>query len=85
MIPKIALLAETLSKVTASAPLVRLTPTPLVLTTDALVIVNEPTLGAVHGDDFYFVANSHWNRFDRDNRLPQGLSGPIVLKLSLSE
>jgi hypothetical protein len=46
---------------------------------------DEPTLGAVHGDDFYFVANSHWNRFDRDNRLPQGLSGPIVLKLSLSE
>jgi sugar lactone lactonase YvrE len=46
---------------------------------------DEPTLGAVHGDDFYFVANSHWNRFDRDNRLPDGLSGPIVLKLSLAD
>jgi sugar lactone lactonase YvrE len=46
---------------------------------------DEPTLGAVHGDDFYFVANSHWNRFDRDNGLPNGLSGPIVLKLSLSD
>jgi sugar lactone lactonase YvrE len=44
---------------------------------------DEPTLGVVHGDDFYFVANSHWNRFDRDNRLPDGLAGPIVLKLSL--
>jgi sugar lactone lactonase YvrE len=46
---------------------------------------DEPTLGAVHGDDFYFVANSHWNRFDRDNRLPDGLAGPIVLKLSLAD
>jgi sugar lactone lactonase YvrE len=44
---------------------------------------DEPTLGLVNGDDFYFVANSHWNRFDRDNRLPDDLSGPIVLKLSL--
>jgi sugar lactone lactonase YvrE len=44
---------------------------------------DEPTLGTVVGDDFYFVANSHWNRFDQDNNLPQGLSGPIVLKLSL--
>ena len=44
---------------------------------------DEPTLGAIHGDAFYFVANSHWNRFDRDNALPDGLSGPIVLKLSL--
>ncbi len=44
---------------------------------------DEPTLGAVKGDDFYFVANSHWNRFDRDNKLPDGLSGPIVLRLSL--
>ncbi|MDH5455912.1 MAG: hypothetical protein OEY37_07555 [Gammaproteobacteria bacterium] len=44
---------------------------------------DEPTLGVVVGDDFYFVANSHWNRFDAENRLPDGLSGPIVLKLSL--
>ena len=44
---------------------------------------DEPTLGVIRGDDFYFVANSHWNRFDRDNRLPDDLSGPIVLKLSL--
>lgn len=44
---------------------------------------DEPTLGAVQGDDFYFVANSHWNRFDRENRLQDGLSGPIVLLLTL--
>jgi len=46
---------------------------------------DEPTLGTVVGDDFYFVANSHWNRFDREGNLPEGLSGPIILKLSLSE
>ncbi len=45
---------------------------------------DEPTLGTVHGDDFYFVANSHWNRFDQDNDLPDGLTGPIVLKVRLS-
>jgi sugar lactone lactonase YvrE len=44
---------------------------------------DEPTLGTVVGDDFYFVANSHWNRFDENNELPDGLTGPIVLKLSL--
>jgi sugar lactone lactonase YvrE len=44
---------------------------------------DEPTLGVVQGDEFFFVANSHWNRFDRENQLPGGLSGPIVLKLSL--
>jgi sugar lactone lactonase YvrE len=44
---------------------------------------DEPTLGTVVGDDFYFVANSHWNRFDEDNNLPDDLSGPIVLKIEL--
>jgi sugar lactone lactonase YvrE len=44
---------------------------------------DEPTLGTVVGDDFYFVANSHWNRFDRDGNLPQDLTGPIVLKIKL--
>jgi sugar lactone lactonase YvrE len=46
-------------------------------------VFDEPTLGEVQGDDLYFVANSHWNRFDRENRLPDGLTGPIILKLSL--
>jgi len=44
---------------------------------------DEPTLGFVRDDAFYFVANSHWNRFDAENQLPDGLSGPIVLKLPL--
>jgi len=45
---------------------------------------DEPTLGVVHGDDFYFVANSHWNRFDRHNQLPEGLSGPVILRVPLN-
>ena len=45
---------------------------------------DEPTLGVVRGDDFFFVANSHWNRFDANNQLPDGLTGPIILKVSLT-
>ena len=45
---------------------------------------DEPTLGTIRGDYFYFVANSHWNRFDQENQLPEGLSGPIILKVSLA-
>jgi sugar lactone lactonase YvrE len=45
---------------------------------------DEPTLGTIVGDDFYFVANSHWNRFDADNNLPHDLTGPIVLSLDLA-
>ena len=44
---------------------------------------DEPTLGFVSGDDFFFVANSHWNRFDADNKLPEELAGPIILRVSL--
>jgi sugar lactone lactonase YvrE len=44
---------------------------------------DEPTLGQVVGDEFYFVANSHWNRFDRDGNLPDGLSGPMILRIEL--
>ena len=44
---------------------------------------DEPTLGVVRGNTFYFVANSHWNRFDREGNLPDDLTGPIVMKLSL--
>lgn len=48
-----------------------------------LIGFDEPTLGTVHGDDFYFVANSHWNRFDADNQLPDGLAGPLILRIPL--
>ena len=44
---------------------------------------DEPTLGVVHGDAFFFVANSHWNRFDREGNLAEDLTGPIILKVRL--
>lgn len=44
---------------------------------------DEPTLGVIQGDHFYFVANSHWNRFDAENKLPDDLAGPVILKISL--
>jgi hypothetical protein len=46
---------------------------------------DEPTLGTIAGDSFLFVANSHWNRFDRDAALPDDLQGPIVLRISLRQ
>ncbi|MGB5719136.1 MAG: hypothetical protein WBM34_00455, partial [Woeseiaceae bacterium] len=45
---------------------------------------DEPTLGLVSGSDFIFIANSHWNRFDAENRLPDGLSGPVILRIPLN-
>ena len=44
---------------------------------------DEPTLGVVVGEEFYFVANSHWNRFDREGNLPDDLTGPVILKVPL--
>ena len=44
---------------------------------------DEPTLGTISGDEFLFVANSHWGRFDRDGNLPKALSGPVILKIKL--
>lgn len=46
---------------------------------------DEPTLGAVHDGAFYVIANSHWNRFDRDGKLAESetLNGPIVLRIAL--
>jgi sugar lactone lactonase YvrE len=45
----------------------------------------EPTLGAVVDDDFYFIANSQWNRFDKDHKLPpaEQLRRPLVLRIAL--
>jgi hypothetical protein len=31
------------------------------------------------------VANSHWKPFDRENRLPDDLGGPVILKLDLGQ
>lgn len=44
---------------------------------------DEPTLGEVVGDEFLFIANSHWNRFDANNELPPDLDGPIVMRIQL--
>ncbi len=44
---------------------------------------DEPTLGTIVGDELWFVANSQWHRFDAKNRLPDDLTGPIILKLRL--
>ena len=44
---------------------------------------DEPTLGTIVGDEFLFVANSHWNRFDRDGHLSPDLNGPIILRIKL--
>lgn len=51
----------------------------------ALPEFEEPTLGTIVGDSFYFVANSQWNRFDQGHRLPvdSSLQIPRVLKIDL--
>lgn len=48
---------------------------------------DEPTLGVVVKSGFYFIANSQWNRFDKNHRLPPSdqLRSPIVMRLSLDE
>ncbi len=50
-----------------------------------LEVWQEPTLGEVIGDRFYFVANSQWNRFD-GNRLPpvEDLARPLVQWVDLT-
>jgi hypothetical protein len=46
---------------------------------------SEPTLGAVLGDRFLFVANSQWDRFDEADALPPEaeLAEPLVLEIPL--
>jgi hypothetical protein len=48
---------------------------------------DEPTLGVVVEKDFYFVGNSQWSRFDRQNRLPppEQLLRPQILRIRLGE
>lgn len=48
---------------------------------------DEPTLGVVVDDDFYFVANSQWNRFGKDHTLPPPgqLKRPQVLRIRLGQ
>ena len=45
---------------------------------------DEPTLGVIRGDELFYVANSHWNRFEQ-GRLPTAdqLSPPLILRVRL--
>ena len=45
----------------------------------------EPTLGAIVGDDLYFVANSQWFLFDQDGGLPDPgeMQAPLVVRRGL--
>lgn len=51
----------------------------------ALPAFDEPTLGVVNGDLFYFVANSQWGAIGRDGQLAPAdrLREHVVLKLKL--
>jgi sugar lactone lactonase YvrE len=48
-------------------------------------VFDEPTLGVVVKDSFYFVANSQWGAIDRTGRLApeEKLKEPTILKLKL--
>jgi WD40 repeat protein len=44
----------------------------------------EPTLGVKVGNDLYYIANSQWNLFDRNNNLDEEkLREPVILRLKL--
>lgn len=46
---------------------------------------SEPTLGTVVGDDYFYVANSQWDRFDGNAELPplEELAEPAILRIDL--
>ncbi len=46
---------------------------------------DEPTLGVVVGNDFYFVARSQWRAFDEKAGLfpAEKLTEPTILKVAL--
>lgn len=48
-------------------------------------VFDEPTLGVVVKDVFYFIANSQWGTIDEQGKLapPEKLKEPVVLKLKL--
>ena len=46
---------------------------------------HEPTLGVVVGNDYYYVANSQWDLFERGKAPPlDRLSAPLILRLPLT-
>jgi sugar lactone lactonase YvrE len=48
---------------------------------------DEPTLGVVVGRRLSFVANSQWDKFDKDHQLPPAdkLQAPMVMRLTLDQ
>lgn len=48
-------------------------------------LFDEPTLGAVVKDNFYFIANSQWGLVDEKGQLgpAEKLVEPIILKIKL--
>jgi hypothetical protein len=46
---------------------------------------DEPTLGVIVDDAFYFVANSHWSKFDENGKLPPAgeLTPPRIMRIAL--
>lgn len=45
--------------------------------------LNEPTLGTVAGNEFYFIANSPWGAYDKNGFHPEKAVPPVVYKVSL--
>jgi hypothetical protein len=47
-------------------------------------LLDEPTLGVLVGDDFYYIANPQWGSFEKGKMLPPDkLSEPTILKVTL--
>jgi hypothetical protein len=48
-------------------------------------VADEPTLGVVVGDDFYYIANSQWEKYTDAGELRPGvtLRPPMILRLNL--
>jgi hypothetical protein len=48
-------------------------------------LFDEPTLGVISGDNFYFISNSQWTRFDADGTIypDEKLEYPLILKITL--
>ncbi len=51
----------------------------------SLPIFDDPTLGVIVGEAFYFIANSHWPQFDAEGNLPppERLTPPTILRVAL--
>jgi len=47
-------------------------------------LLDEPTLGVLVGDDFYYIANPQWGSFEKGKTVPpEKLSEPTILKVTL--